>query len=238
MIKEAIILAGGMGTRLRPVVSDVPKCMATVGDKPFIHYLIEFLKKKGIEHFIFSVGYLHEVIEEYLSSNYKELNYSISLETTPFGTGGAIKLATAKSSEKNILVCNGDTFYNVDIKKLSEFHFQKKAACTLSLKRMENFDRYGVVELNDDSSIKTFKEKQFYKQGLINGGVYALNTQEFLKDILPQKFSFEKDYLEKKVYASNHRIFGIEQDGYFIDIGIPEDYERAQKEFPAVQNNF
>jgi D-glycero-alpha-D-manno-heptose 1-phosphate guanylyltransferase len=238
MIKEAIILAGGMGTRLRPVVSDVPKCMAAVGDKPFIHYLIEFLKKKGIEHFIFSVGYLHEAIEEYLSSNYKELNYSISLETAPLGTGGAIRLATTKTSDRNILVCNGDTFYNVDINGLSEFHFQKKAACTLSLKRMENFDRYGVVELNDDSTIKTFKEKQFYKQGLINGGVYALNTHEFLKHLLPEKFSFEKDYLGKKVYASNHHIFGIEQDGYFIDIGIPEDYERAQKELPAVQNYF
>jgi D-glycero-alpha-D-manno-heptose 1-phosphate guanylyltransferase len=103
---------------------------------------------------------------------------------------------------------------------------------------MENFDRYGVVELNDDSSIKSFKEKQFYKQGLINGGMYALNIQEFLQEPLPQKFSFEKDYLEKKVHSPNHRIFGIEQDGYFIDIGIPEDYEKAQKELPAVQNNF
>jgi D-glycero-alpha-D-manno-heptose 1-phosphate guanylyltransferase len=238
MIKETIILAGGMGTRLRPVVSDVPKCMAIVGDKPFLYYLIEFLKKSGIEHFIFSVGYLHEAIEEYLSSNYKELNYSISLETEPLGTGGAIQLAINKTIERNILVCNGDTFYNVDINRLSEFHFQKKAACTLSLKRMENFDRYGVVELNDDSSIKSFKEKQFYKQGLINGGMYALNTQEFLQEPLPQKFSFEKDYLEKKVHSPNHRIFGIEQDGYFIDIGIPEDYEKAQKELPAVQNNF
>jgi D-glycero-alpha-D-manno-heptose 1-phosphate guanylyltransferase len=196
------------------------------------------LKKKGIEHFIFSVGYLHEAIEEYLSSNHKKLHYSISLETAPLGTGGAIRLATTKTSDRNILVCNGDTFYNVDINGLSEFHFQKKAACTLSLKRMENFDRYGVVELNDDSTIKTFKEKQFYKQGLINGGVYALNTHEFLKHLLPEKFSFEKDYLGKKVYASNHHIFGIEQDGYFIDIGIPEDYERAQKELPAVQNYF
>ncbi len=238
MIKEAIILAGGMGTRLRPVVSDVPKCMAAIGNKPFIHYLIEFLKQKSIEHFIFSVGYLHATIEEYLSSNYKELNYSISMETAPLGTGGAIKLATTKTRDENVLVCNGDTFYDVDIKKLSEFHFEKKAACTLSLKRMKNFDRYGVVELNEDCSIKIFKEKQFYKQGLINGGVYALNTQNFIEGSLPQKFSFEKDYLEKKVLVSNHHIFGIEQDGYFIDIGIPEDYERAQKELPLFQNNF
>jgi D-glycero-alpha-D-manno-heptose 1-phosphate guanylyltransferase len=103
---------------------------------------------------------------------------------------------------------------------------------------MESFDRYGVVELNEDCSIKIFKEKQFYKQGLINGGVYALNTQNFIEGSLPQKFSFEKDYLEKKVLVSNHHIFGIEQDGYFIDIGIREDYERAQRVLPLFQNNF
>lgn len=238
MIKEAIILAGGMGTRLRSVVSDVPKCMAMVSDKPFIFYLIEFLKKNGIGHFIFSIGYLYEAIEKYLSSNYKELNYSISLETEPLGTGGAIKLATTKTSGRNVLVCNGDTFYNIDINRLSEFHLQKDAGCSLVLKRMKDFDRYGVVELNDNSSIKSFKEKQFYKQGLINGGVYALNTEEFLQEPLPEKFSFEKDYLEKKVRTSNHHIFGIEQNGYFIDIGIPEDYAKAQKELPAIQNNF
>jgi len=228
MIKEAIILAGGLGTRLRSVVSDVPKCMAPINGKPFLHYLIDNYKKNGIEYFIFSVGYLHEVIEKYLQENFADLNYDISFETEPLGTGGAIKLGCNKTSQKNLLICNGDTFYKVDVATLDTFHSGKKAACTLCLKPMQNFDRYGVVELNEDDSVKSFKEKNFYEKGLINGGVYALNTDEFLKQNLPGKFSFEKDYLEKNV---QQQLYGLIQDKYFIDIGIPEDYEKAQREF-------
>ncbi len=235
MIKEAIILAGGLGTRLRSVVSDVPKCMALIGKKPFLHYLIEFLEKNGIENFIFSVGYLHEVIEKYLQENYPHLQYKISLETEPLGTGGAIKLAAEETSQKNVLVCNGDTFYKIDVDQLNEFHLDKDASCTLCLKPMYDFDRYGVVELNNDQSIKTFKEKTFYSSGLINGGIYVLNIPEFLQENLPEKFSFEKDYLEKKVQLDGVKaeLYGMIQDSYFIDIGIPEDYEKAQKELPG-----
>ena len=233
MIKEAIILAGGLGTRLRSVIADKPKCMAPVDGKPFLHYLIHFLQKQGIENFIISVGYMHEIIEDFLKENYTELNYKISLENEPLGTGGAIKLACKKSSQKNILVCNGDTLYKIDCNSLSKFHEHAESVCTLSLKPMNNFDRYGVVELNEDQSVKSFKEKQFYKSGLINGGVYALNVIEFLKENLPDKFSFEKDYLEKNVQQQTNkkgRFYAKVQDEYFIDIGIPEDYERAQAE--------
>jgi D-glycero-alpha-D-manno-heptose 1-phosphate guanylyltransferase len=232
MIKEAIILAGGFGTRLRSVVSDVPKCMAPVAGKPFLHYLIEFLQKSRIQNFIFSVGYLHEVIEKYLEENYQHLDYKISIETEPLGTGGAIKLAAKKTSQKNVLVCNGDTFYKTDVDLLDKFHQQNTAACSLCLKPMYNFDRYGAVELNEDLSIKSFKEKKFYSSGLINGGIYLLNIHNFLQENLPEKFSFEKDYLEKKVLNAKGKsqLYGMIQDKYFIDIGIPEDYERAQKE--------
>lgn len=232
MIKEAIILAGGLGTRLRPVISDKPKCMAPVAGKPFLHYLLSFLQKNGIEQFIFSVGYLHEVIEIFLKEQYPRLNYKISLEKELLGTGGAIKLACREASDENIFVCNGDTLYKIDCSGVSNFHKEKKAACTLSLKPMNNFDRYGIVELNEDHSIRLFKEKQHYESGLINGGVYALNVNEFLKEDLPVKFSFEKDYLEKNVGSKNQQatLFGQVQDEYFIDIGIPEDYERAKIE--------
>jgi D-glycero-alpha-D-manno-heptose 1-phosphate guanylyltransferase len=231
MIKEAIILAGGLGTRLRSVVSDVPKCMAPVAGKPFLHYLIEFLQKSGVESFIFSVGYLHEIIEEYLDKNYKQLPYKISLEREPMGTGGAIKLAAKKTSQKNVLVCNGDTFYKIEVELLDKFHRENNAACSLCLKPMYHFDRYGVVELNRDLSIKSFKEKKAYSSGLINGGIYALNIPGFLKEDLPEKFSFEKDYLEKNVVSdTKSKLYGMIQDKYFIDIGIPEDFERAQKE--------
>lgn len=233
MIREAIILAGGLGTRLRSVVSDTPKCMAPVSGKPFLSFLIFSLQQNGIQKFIFSVGYKHEIIEDYLKENYPQLDYTISLEDEPLGTGGAIKLASSKASEKNVIVCNGDTLYKVDCKSLSQFHEEKNAACTLSLKPMNHFERYGVVELNDDNSVRSFREKQFYTSGLINGGVYALNVAGFLKEDFPEKFSFEKDYLEKNVKNDDHekpKLYGIIQDDYFIDIGIPEDYDRAQKE--------
>ncbi len=233
MIKEAIILAGGLGTRLKPVVSHVPKCMAPVAGKPFLHFVLDFLQNSGVQHFVMSVGYLHEIIEEYLFKNYAPVTYTLSLENEPLGTGGAIRLAADKCLEKNLLICNADTLYKIDVSALSKLHEEMNAACTMSLKPMHYFDRYGAVELNEDHSIKSFKEKQYYTSGLINGGVYALDREKFLQEKLPEKFSFEKDYLEKNVKNDDHekpKLYGIIQDDYFIDIGIPEDYDRAQKE--------
>jgi D-glycero-alpha-D-manno-heptose 1-phosphate guanylyltransferase len=235
MIKEAIILAGGLGTRLRSVVPDLPKCMAPVAGKPFLYYVIAHLKKEGIRNFIFSVGYKSEPIinfvnKEFLSirKQFSNIDFQFSIEEEPLGTGGAIKLSVEKVSDHNILVCNGDTLFKIDLQKLNNFHLQHNADCTLCLKPMNNIERYGVVELNEDASIKTFKEKQFYEAGLINGGVYALNVRNFMKENLPEKFSFEKDYLEK--YVTKRNIYAVIQDEYFIDIGIPEDYERAGRE--------
>ena len=225
---QAIILAGGLGTRLRTVVNDLPKCMAPVAGKPFLHYVIQHLLSQGVDQFIFSLGYLSESIETFLLNDYPQLAYQLSIEEEPLGTGGAIQLAAKKATKKNVLVLNGDTLFAVDVKQLFEIHTSKKAACTLCLKPMNNFDRYGVVGLNDNNRVLSFKEKQFYEEGLINGGVYVLDVQQFLQEGLPEKFSFEKDYLEKKV--TENKLFGCMQDKYFIDIGIPEDYERAQTE--------
>lgn len=228
MSKEAIILAGGLGTRLRTVVADAPKCMAPAAGKPFLHYVVEHLLKQGVEKFIFSLGYMNERIIDYLNVQYSILNSQYSIEEEPLGTGGAIKLACSKATEKNVLVLNGDTFFSCDLAKLHGFHSMCGADCTLSLKPMQNFDRYGVVEMNKDYSISSFKEKQHYDSGLINAGVYALNVNKFLGEDLPEVFSFEKDYLEK--FTGKRRFYGVVQDEYFIDIGIPEDYLRAQAE--------
>ncbi|RTL59209.1 MAG: HAD-IIIA family hydrolase [Sphingobacteriales bacterium] len=233
-VKEAIILAGGLGTRLRSVVSDLPKCMAPVAGKPFLHYVIEQLTKQGINKFIFATGYKSEIIEEWLKKELSTLPYQLSIETEPLGTGGAIKQACEKATEKNVLIVNGDTLFNINVEELSAAHTATHADCTLVLKPMKNFDRYGVVELNENNSIGNFKEKQFYESGLINGGVYVLNVESFLNKPLPVKFSFEKDYLE--TYFSEQKFYGVIQSQYFIDIGIPEDYERAQTELPHIMN--
>lgn len=228
MSKEAIILAGGLGTRLRSVISELPKCMAPVGGKPFLHFVIEHLLKQGVDNFIFSLGYKSELIIDYVNDQYSTLNKQFSIEEEPLGTGGAIKLACNLSTANNILVLNGDTLFSFEADKLYDLHNSNNADCTLALKPMQHFDRYGVVELNTDNSIASFSEKQYYEDGLINAGVYVLNRNKFLQEDLLQKFSFEKDYLEK--YFGKRKMFGLIADEYFIDIGIPEDYARAEWE--------
>ena len=227
-INEAIILAGGLGTRLRSTVPDLPKCMAPVNGKPFIAYVIEHLQKQGIDTFILSLGYKSEAIIDFINRQYSSANFQFVIEEEPLGTGGAIQLACYKARTENVIATNGDTLFKVNLGKLYAIHQEQKAECTLSLKPMNDFNRYGVVELNENDSVASFKEKQFYKKGLINGGLYALNVNSFLEKELSNKFSFEKDYLEK--YFAGRRMFGSVQDEYFIDIGIPEDYSRAQKE--------
>ena len=227
-IKEAIILAGGLGTRLRSVLPDLPKCMAPVNGRPFLFYIIDYFQKQGIEKFIFSLGYKHEIISAGIKEKYPALAVEFVIERQPLGTGGAIQLAVEKAKGKDVLILNGDTLFEVDMEALALFHKRSGSACTLTLKPMTNFERYGVVELEDDDHIKSFKEKQHYDKGLINGGVYILNTGRFRQQKRPEKFSFEKDYLE--VFFSAMPMYGCVQDKYFIDIGIPEDFERAQVE--------
>jgi D-glycero-alpha-D-manno-heptose 1-phosphate guanylyltransferase len=229
-IKEAIVLAGGLGTRLRSVVPDLPKCMAPVAGKPFLAHLVHYYKSQGISNFIFSLGYKHEKILSFLENESRLESYDYVVEQEPLGTGGAIKLACSKAKDKDVLVLNGDTFFRVDLESLSKFHETIAADCTLALKPMQDFDRYGAVELNLDGLVTAFLEKQKFEKGLINGGVYALNAKKFINESLPEKFSFEKDYLEKMV--GERKITGSVQDEYFIDIGIPEDFERAQTELP------
>ncbi len=242
-LKECIVLAGGLGTRLKNAVPDLPKCMAPVAGKPFLSYLLNYLQQQGIERFILSLGYRHEVIEEFINVQYSMparrsadgylgeggLNVQFSIEEEPMGTGGAIKLACTKTQDKNVLIANGDTLFKINVDGIIDFHKRQDAHCTLALKPMQDFSRYGAVELNKDYSIASFREKQFFQQGLINGGVYLLNVGRFLQEELPEKFSFENDYLGK--FYDKRKIYGVIQDEYFIDIGIPEDYERAQEEY-------
>ena len=202
--------------------------MAPVNGKPFLSYVIDYFQQQGVEKFIFSIGYKHESIQEYVNKQYSKINIQYSIEQNPLGTGGAIKKACGYATEKNILVANGDTLFKINASTLTDFHLANDADCTMALKPMKNFDRYGVIELNDDNSVKKFSEKKYYEHGLINGGVYVLNAEKILDESLPEKFSFETDYLE--AFFDRRRMYGVVQDEYFIDIGIPEDYARAQTE--------
>ena len=191
-IKEAIILAGGLGTRLRSVLPELPKCMAPVNGRPFLSYIIDYYLYQGIEKFIFSLGYKHEMIESFLNDEFPTLHIECSVEQEPLGTGGAIYLACKRAKDNNVLVVNGDTLFKANLKKAASFHLENNADCTLLLKPMQDFDRYGAVELDNDLTVRSFKEKQFFQTGDINAGIYLLNIEQFIDRDFPEKFSFEK----------------------------------------------
>lgn len=225
---EAIILAGGLGTRLRDSIPQLPKCMAPVAGKPFINFVIEEAQLQGITRFIFSLGYKHEAITTHLHHQFPKLQYAVTIEDTPLGTGGAILAASELCKNDNSIVLNGDTLFRVDLKQLMNFHQQQEATCTLALKPMQHFNRYGVVKTDQHSRITAFEEKREVTAGFINGGVYALNNPRFRSLGLPEKFSFEKDFLEARLHSE--KMMAMVQDKYFIDIGIPEDFQKANIE--------
>ena len=231
MIREAIVLAGGFGTRLQTVVSEVPKPMAPVAGKPFLQYILDYLIDQQVDHVVLAVGYLREVIIGEFGNAYKSLRLTYSIEEEPLGTGGGILQACQYTSSDQVFVINGDTFFHVDLAELADVHNTNNALLTVALKRMEKFDRYGTVDVNADGKIVGFLEKKYLDEGLINGGVYCLNKDVFPAD-MPARFSFEKEILEKEI--ANGRIFGMRSEGYFIDIGIPEDYARAQIDFKSL----
>lgn len=228
-MKECIILAGGLGTRLQSVVSNVPKCMAEVAGKPFLSYLFDYLQKNDFDHVILALGYKSEIVLQWLDGVIYPFSVSYVIEEDPLGTGGAIKLAFGKVQGDKSFVFNGDTFFEIDTDNLLEFHKKNNAVISLALKPMLDFDRYGSVDLDEEQRIIRFNEKQHCKKGLINGGVYIINKELFARLGLPEKFSFEKDILE--AHLLDILVYGCQQDRYFIDIGIPSDFEKANQEF-------
>lgn len=234
---EIVILAGGLGTRLRSSIGEaIPKCMAPIGGKPFLWYLLTYLKRFPISKVVLSVGHLRDVIIEWIDKNRDEFPFSFdfSIEKEPMGTGGGIKLALDKCKVANVIVLNGDTFFDIDLNSLLESHKLYPSTVSLALKPMNNFDRYGRVLVNIvEHRIHEFCEKQPCKTGFINGGVYCINRIN-IQWPEESKFSFEKDVLERTV--SNGMIFGFEFNDYFIDIGIPEDFEKANLDLKTLFN--
>lgn len=227
---EVIILAGGLGTRLRSVVSEVPKCMAPVNGKPFLYYLLSALSQYPVGKVVLSVGYKRECIMDWVQEHRREFPCEIdfAVEATPLGTGGGIRLAMEKCTSDAVCIMNGDTFFDVDLEQMKKAHEKKGQLLTMAVKHLKDFDRYGTVSFDKRGIVTGFNEKRFCEDGYINAGVYMVSDRTLLKD-MPERFSFETEFLQPKVVEG--RIQGYISDGYFIDIGVPEDYARANEDF-------
>lgn len=225
---QAVILVGGLGTRLRDVISDRPKPMAPVNGKPFLEYQVEFLKNNGIREIVFSTGYMSEKIEEHFGSGEK---YGIEIkyvkEKDLLGTGGAIKNAKDVLDDQ-FFALNGDSMFLVDLNSMVKFHGKNHADLTIALAKVKEKSRFGNVLINNKFQITGFAEKENISGDLINGGIYYFEKNNFDWNAFPEKFSIEKEFFPQVVKKNS--IFGFVSDSYFIDIGTIEDYKRFEND--------
>jgi D-glycero-alpha-D-manno-heptose 1-phosphate guanylyltransferase len=231
-VKQAIILAGGLGTRLRSVVQDVPKPMALVQEKPFLETLLSYYAAQGISRFILSVGHLAHVIQNHFGHSWHGLEIIYSLETTPLGTGGGILQASTllDDGDKTCLALNGDTFFAIQLSKLIQFHHAKQAAISLSCFSSIDVERYMGLSVNEDARVTHFNVKSHSGTCLVNGGAYLIN-QTLLSSLTKQPISrqsWENETLPSLLEAGQP-LFAHAINADFIDIGIPDDYARAQQ---------
>lgn len=229
-MREAIVLAGGLGTRLRSVTGDnLPKPMADVANRPFLYYVLKQLKRWNTERIVLSVGHKHESIREHFNDEFIGMQLVYSVEQEPLGTGGAIRQSLKYLNGNDCFIFNGDSFFDADLDKLEEQRVSHQADLTMALKHVEKSDRYGTVKLDAQHRLVQFNDKGYVESGFMNAGIYS--TTKSLLNKLPavQKFSFEQDYL--KAFAQRDVIYGLTGEGYFIDIGVPEDYAKANQDF-------
>jgi D-glycero-alpha-D-manno-heptose 1-phosphate guanylyltransferase len=228
---EAIVLAGGFGTRLQSVVNDVPKSMALIGGRPFLEYLLDFLITQEVTSVVLSVGYKRDAVIGHFRNQYRSLEIDYAIEEEPLGTGGGIRLAFWKITSQRAFVMNGDSLFRFDFKQLLDLHLKRKADATLALRKLADTGRYGRVTMNRNKRITAFSEKNpAAGPGLINGGVYVIEKLFLMDPEFRGRFSIEKECFESRCSTSG--FYGLPVDGYFLDIGIPEDFKKAQDEFP------
>ncbi len=228
---EAIVLAGGMGTRLASRLHGLPKPMAPVAGRPFLEILLMQLRRCGCSRVLLSVGHLHSVIQNHFGASFNGMTIDYAIENTPLGTGGAIRLAIAQAKEDSVLVLNGDTFLDADYAAMMRFHAGCGVAVTLAVVHCDDVSRYGGVTM-DGQRVVGFEEKGHSgpspKQGWINAGAYVLARNLAWPPALAEKFSIERDFFVPEVARLRPAAFKVE--GFFLDIGVPEDYDRAQTE--------
>jgi len=229
-INEAIILAGGLGSRLKDVIRDIPKVMAPVNGRPFLEYILDYLEQNIINHVVLSIGYKHEIIKNHFKDQYKSIKIDYAIEEEPLGTGGGLVKAFELINGHRAVVLNGDTMFRVNFSRIFDFHFAKMSRFTIVLRPVDDISRYGSVVTDNNMRIIRFNEKG--KQsglGKINGGIYVINKNFFTEYNFTERFSLEKDCFEKM--HEQFPFYGIICKQYFIDIGIPEDYQKAQNDF-------
>ncbi len=228
---EAIILAGGLGTRLSSRLTDRPKSMALVAGRPFLAILLDRLRQSGCTHLLLSVGYLRSVIMDAFGESYYGIPITYVVEETPLGTGGAIRKALSESREDCSLVFNGDTYVDLDVTALLKFHRDGGSSISMAAVQVEDSGRYGRVRLEregDADYIAGFEEKGQSGRGWINAGVYTLNREFTWPEALAERFSFENDVLVP--FVEDIRPLAFLHTGYFLDIGVPADLDRAENE--------
>jgi len=223
---EAIILAGGFGTRLQSVVKDVPKPLAPVAGRPFIAYLLDLLVKQGVRRIVLATGYLADVVERTLGSNWHGVPLVYSVERTPLGTGGAIARAIEHLKGEAFFVLNGDTFLDLNYADFDALADSASARICVALADVPDVGRYGAVKTRD-SRVIGFSEKGGIGQGQINAGVYRIERSLVADFPASESFSFEQQVLVPQASAGKVAAFTHTQG--FIDIGVPEDYSRAQE---------
>lgn len=235
---QAVLLAGGLGTRLKSVVNDRPKPMADVCGRPFMEYLILELKKHNITHIIMAVGYKGNMVEDYFGDGSGlgvKLDYSY--EQTQLGTAGAIKNAEKFLTDPEFFVLNADTFYRAAYDDAVTLYCQMDIDLVLVLRRVSDVSRYGSVRL-EHQMVTGFNEKVPEQiPGLINGGIYLL--KKTVLDLIPEKkkCSLENEIIPKMLQMKR-KIGAVVNDGYFIDIGVPEDYYTFVKHVKEQKINF
>jgi len=233
-IRKAVVLVGGRGERLQSAVPNLPKPMAPVGDRPFLEYILDRLVDAGVTDVIISVGYKAEVIQEHFGQAYRTLQIRYSRESHPLGTGGAMALALKGEDSSPALVLNGDTLIDIDYPALMAWYAQTTSLVAIVLRHVPDVSRFGAVVLVGERVVE-FQEKGQEGPGLVNAGVYVVRPEIFSQYGKGEHFSFETDILQPYCRELQPRAFVTA--GYFIDIGTPGDYERAQKEAPFIRFN-
>ena len=225
---SAVILAGGLGTRLRSAVPDLPKPMAPISGRPFLECLLNYWISQGVSRFVLAVGYRHEAIVQYFGPRYKGVEIEYAVEEGPLGTGGGFLAAAEKVGRREpFVLLNGDTYFEVDWNVLHAYALDHDADWCLSLFRTSEKGRYMGIEVSPEGRITSLKSGMERGSRLANGGVYWVHPRVLSRaPSLGEKLSLEDD-LFPDAFAAGRRLFGIEFTGTFLDIGVPEDYHRA-----------